>query len=185
MNEFTLTVKNIYQNTFLLTGKINNTDIINNLIEFVKNNKDEKLSYKTNVKGYFSGFKSLVSNQYFIDFLKLIQPQIKIIYPDHFIIRDAWGNILKKNEEVTEHHHGDSSAFCGILYLTDGGPGTYFADYNLTVNEEIGKFVLFSPILKHSVKKTETDLERITIAFNMNQLKSWEKEKITWVNKNS
>jgi len=182
---FELKVKDILLETFILTGKIDNKDIINNLIHFIKNNKDNQLSYKTNVKGHFTGFNSLVENKDFINFLKIIQPQIKIIFQDNFQIQDAWGNICKCNEEVTEHDHGQISAFCGILYLSENGPGTYFKQYDLTINEEIGKYVLFHPKLLHNVKKIENNIERITLAFNMNVIKPWENTiNMKWMNKN-
>jgi hypothetical protein len=182
---FDLKVKNILLETFILTGKINNQNIINNLIHFIKNNKDEKLSYKTNVRGHFTGFDSLVENKDFINFLKEIQPQIKIIFLNNFIIHSAWGNICKFGEEVLEHSHGGTTAFCGILYLSEGGPGTFFKEYDLTIDEEIGKYVLFHPKLLHSVKKIEKDIERITVAFNMFKTNEWmDNSKITWVNKN-
>jgi len=171
---FELKVKELPVETFLLIGKINNLQLINNLINFVKNNKDEKLSYQTKVKAHFTGFKSLIQNTDFINFLTIIQPTIKIIYNRNFIIEDAWGNLCKKNEEVIEHNHESITAFCGILYLTEGGPGTYFKGYDLNIEEEIGKYVLFHPLLLHSVKKIENDIERITVAFNMNKLKSWD-----------
>jgi len=181
---FELKVKEILKETYILTGKINNERLIKNLIDFVKKNKDENLSYKTNVKGDFTGFKSLIQNNEFITFLKNIQENIKVIYRDNFIIQDAWGNICKIGEEVTEHDHGGITGFCGILYLTEGGPGTYFKEYDLLVKEEIGKYVLFHPLLKHSVKKIENDIERITIAFNMGGTKMWEDySQVTWVNK--
>ena len=125
---FELKVKEILKETYILTGKINNEQLIKNLIEVVKKNKDEKLSYKTHVKGHFTGFKSLIQNDDFLNFLKNIQENIKMIYRDNFIIVDAWGNICKIGEEVTEHNHDGISAFCGILYLTEGGPGTYFKE---------------------------------------------------------
>ena len=129
---------------------------------------------KTHVKGNFTGFNALNFNEDFIKFIKLIKEQIKIIYPGNFFIENSWGNICKINEEVTEHDHQGISAFCGILYLTEGGPGTYFRDYNLNIEEKIGRYVLFHPILKHSVKKIEKNLERITVAFNMEEIKKWE-----------
>jgi hypothetical protein len=179
-----LKVKDISLETFIITGKIDNNEIINNLINFIKNTKDTELSYKTHVKGHFTGFKSLVENKDFHNFLKTIQPYIKIIYSQNFRIQDAWGNICKENEEVTEHDHKGVSAFCGILYLSNNGPGTYFKQYDLLINEEIGKFVLFHPLLKHSVKKIDKEIERITVAFNMYDVKDWEDTSNTiWVNK--
>jgi hypothetical protein len=171
---FELKVRDIPIETFLLVGEIKEDKILNNLINFVKENKDESLSYKTNVKGHFTGFDKLTLNEDFINFIKLIQRSIKNIYSGSFSIADAWGNICKNNEEITEHSHKGVSAFCGILYLTEGGPGTYFKDYDLTIEEKKGRYVLFHPMLLHSVKKIENNLERITVAFNMNQIHSWD-----------
>jgi hypothetical protein len=181
---FELKVKEILKKTYILTGKINNEQLIKNLVDFVKKNKDKNLSYKTNVKGHFTGFQSLIRNDDFLTFLKNIQENIKIIYQDNFIIQEAWGNICKIGEEVTEHDHGGITGFCGILYLSEGGPGTYFKEYDLLIKEEIGKYLLFHPSLKHSVKKIENDIERITIAFNINQVREWEDySQSIWVNK--
>jgi hypothetical protein len=182
---YKLITKEIPVDTFILTGKINNKEIINNLINFVKNNKDEELSYKGVVKGHFTGFKSLINNKYFINFLKTIQGNIKIICKNNILITDAWGNLCKINEEVIGHNHENVSGFCGILYLTDNGPGTYFRDYDLLIDEEIGKYVLFHPILWHEVKKITNNIERITIAFNIDQVKFWsDLTNVEWVNKN-
>ena len=181
---FELTVKDIKLETFILTGKIFEEKILNNLISFIKNTKDTKLSYKTHVKGHFTGFNSLIANEDFHLFLKMIQPQIYTIFNKNFVINDAWGNICKKGEEVTEHDH-NGAAFSGILYLSNGGPGTYFRDYDITINEEIGKYVLFHSKLLHSVKKIEEDIERITVAFNMGKVKFWEdSDNYVWINKN-
>lgn len=171
---FELKVKEILKETYILTGKIDDQNIINNLICFIKNNNNNELNYKTNVKGIFTGFKSLIDNEYFHKFLKIIRPTINIIFQKDFIIADAWGNLCKLNEEVTEHDHKSITGFCGILYLTEGGPGTYFKQYDLTINEEVGKYILFHPDLLHSVSKITSDIERMTIAFNMNRISSWE-----------
>jgi hypothetical protein len=182
---FDFKVKDVPIQTYLLTGKIDNKDLINNLIYFIRNNKDEALSYKTSVKAHFTGFKSLVENKDFINFLKIIQPQIKFIFNDNFEISDAWGNLCRYGEEIVEHDHHKNTAFCGILYLSEGGPGTYFKDYDLTVEEEIGKYVLFHPYLIHKVKKIEKDIERITVAFNMNTFfEDYYLKKTKWINQN-
>jgi hypothetical protein len=179
-----LKIKEINLETFILTGQIFDKVIINNLINFCKNNNDKNLYYKTNVKGNFTGFHSLQDNNDFISFLKLIQPQIQLIQKDNFIIQSAWGNFCKKNEEVTEHNHAGINGFCGILYLSEKGPGTYFKDYDILIDEKIGKFILFHPILMHSVKKIEDDIERITVAFNMQTVKPWDElNNAIWVNK--
>jgi hypothetical protein len=82
---FELKVKEITKETYILTSKINDKDIINNLIKSIKECKNSDLNYKTNVKGVFTGFKSLIKNVYFVDFLKIIQPSIRVIYTQNFI----------------------------------------------------------------------------------------------------
>jgi hypothetical protein len=171
---FDLQVKDIKQETFILISKINDEELIKNLIDFVKNNKDEKLSNNTHVKGHFTGFKSLNNNENFIKFINLIRLNILTVYKKHFKVGDAWGNICKINEEVTEHSHWGTTAFCGILYLTNTDHYTYFREYDLKIKDEIGKFVLFHPMLLHSVPKVTTDIERITVAFNMDEIKEWD-----------
>ena len=181
---YDLKVRDITSEVYLLIGEINDQNIISKLIDDVEQNKNDKLSYLTHVKGHFTGFESLILNNNFHDFLKLIQPCIWAVYKHNFIIKEAWGNIITKGEEVTEHSHRTISAFCGILYLTEGGPGTYFKEYDLTIEEKIGRYVLFHPMLKHSVRKIEDNIKRITIAFNMENINPWnEPSKITYINK--
>ena len=182
---FDLKVKEILKETYILTSKIKDKEIINNLIRFIKNYSDLQLSRATHVKGNFTGFDSLIQNLDFINFIKKIQNNIQVVYKDSFKIKDAWANICKKEDEVTEHDHNGTTGFCGILYLTEGGPGTYFKEYDLTVSEEVGKFILFHPFLKHSVSKIKNDIERITVAFNIDEIKIWEnKSNINWIDKN-
>jgi len=160
--------------TFIVTGQFNNLDIIDNLKNKIKEKvKDSSENYKTNVKGLFSGFDSLIEDEDFFKFILSIKKAIKCISNYNFTIKDCWGNILKKNDEVIEHNH-PTTGFSGILYLTENGPGTYFPKYDVTINEKIGRFVLFSPILKHSVKKIEQDIERYTLAFNADKIKDWD-----------
>lgn len=167
-------IKDISVETFIITGQFNDLKIINNLKSKIKEKvKESTLNYKTNVKGFFSGFNSLKEDEDFFKFILSIKKAIKCISNYSFTINDCWGNILKKNDEVVEHDHRKTD-FSGILYLTEDGPGTYFSQYDTTIDEKIGRFVLFSPILKHSVKKIEKDIERYTLAFNANRINDWE-----------
>ena len=182
---FDLKVKEIKKETFILIVKINNQEIIDNLKIAVKNIKDEKWSYKTNVRGHFTGFTSLLNNIDFKKFLILIKKEINIIYKKNFIVINAWGNILKIGDEVLEHNHLGSSAFSGLLYLSDKGPGTYFKQHDLLITEEIGKFVLFDTSLLHSVLKIKDNIERITLSFNCDEAREWDNNSnLEWINKN-
>jgi hypothetical protein len=180
-----LSLKNITIQTFILTGKIEDKNILNNLKNYIKNVEIKNLIKDTHVKGSMTGFKSLIHNEDFHKFITLIREEIKLIYKDNFIIQDVWGNICKKNEKITEHHHNGITAFCGILYLTEGGSGTFFKQYDLLIKEEVGRYVLFHPMLLHSVEDIKDDIERISLAFNMNDVKSWDYDQdIKWINKN-
>ena len=60
------------------------------------------------------------------------------------------------------------------LYLTEGGPGTYFKDFDTTIKEEYGKVVLFDPLLLHQVVPSNLQNTRITMAFNCYEKKPWD-----------
>jgi hypothetical protein len=167
--------KNIELETYILINEINNFDLIDKLILNIREGvKISTVSRKTNVKGEHTDFNYLVTNPNFHKFLKIIQPSIYKIYKQNFIIKNVWGNIYKKNDYADPHTHEDS-AFCGILYCTDGpGPGTYFNQYDLMVSEKKGKFVLFHPKLLHEVRPYIYEEERITIAWNFSAVNNWD-----------
>jgi hypothetical protein len=103
--------------------------------------------------------------------MKLIKNQIFSVYKNKFMIESAWANIYNKDNFAKLHDHKSSSAFSGVLYLTDGpGPGTYFKDYDLTIHEKKGRFCLFHGHLEHEVKKFNYEKDRVTIAFNCVQV---------------
>lgn len=182
MNNFlnlNLKIKTIPVETFIVTGNFEDIETINNLKNKIKEQvKMSTLNYKTNVKGLFTGFESLNEDKDFINFLLSIKRSIRCISDYNFKVRDCWGNILNKGDEVVEHYH-DNDGFSGILYLSENGPGTYFSDYNITIEEKIGRFVLFTPILKHSVKKIENNIERYSLAFNTYKIKGWDNIDLT------
>ena len=170
--------KEIKLDTFILIDKINDQTIVDNLKEDIYKN-DEYFHQNTNVIAKHSKFKFLVNNKNFHDFLKLIKKQIYIIYKKNFVIDEVWANIYNGEDYTKMHAHQGSSAFSGILYLTDGpGPGTYFPEYNLTIEEEAGKFVLFHGHLKHEVKNFKYTKDRLTVAFNFTKIPFLNKETI-------
>jgi hypothetical protein len=163
----------IKRDVFLLEGICKNTKILKSLKNKIKDNTKNLEAGTTNVKAKTTSFIFLRKDPDFITFLKDIRQDINKVYPYDFIVIDAWGNAYEKGQYAVEHTHIGSSAFCGILYLSNNGPGTYFSELDLTVKEKEGKFVLFSPILKHSVNKHKDKKQRITAAFNMDECKPW------------
>ena len=166
---------NIYEKdfllkTFLLVDEVNDEKIINPLLEDVLKN-NIYYHQQTNVIAKHTKFHFLNENENFYNFLKSIKKQIHSIFKSNFIIQDAWANTYNQNDYAKLHHHRSSTAFSGILYLTDGpGPGTYFPDYDLTIHEKKGRFALFHGYLFHEVKKFNYDKDRITIAFNCGEV---------------
>jgi len=162
--------KNIPLDTFILIDEINDDSIIDNLLKDINENK-EYYHRCTNVIGKHTKFNFLNENKNFHNFLKSIKKQIYSIYKENFVIQGAWANTYNKNDYANMHNHKGSTAFSGILYLTDGpGPGTYFPHYDLTVHEKKGRFCLFHGHLQHEVKKFNYTKDRITVAFNFCQV---------------
>jgi hypothetical protein len=162
--------KEIKLDTFILIDEINNNDLIDKLLEFVYKNKEYHHTY-TNVIGKHTKFNFLNNNNFFHLFLKEIKKQINLICKENFIVESSWANIYNKDDHALMHNHLGSTAFSGIIYLTNGpGPGTYFPEYDLTVKEKKGRFVLFHGNLLHEVKKFKYDKDRVTIAFNFTKV---------------
>jgi len=168
--------KQIPLDTFILVDEINDHFIIDNLLKDIYENKN--MYYQpTNVIGKHSDFKFLNENETFHNFLKAIKKQIFLIFKESFILYDSWSNIYNVDCYAKPHTHRGTTAFCGILYLTDGpGPGTYFKDYDLTIYEKKGRFVLFHGHLTHEVKKFDYTKDRVTIAFNCNATHYFDKD---------
>ena len=167
--------KIIERESYIVIGEIDDFNLINTLVEKARSQINQNLE-ETNVKAKRTPFKSLVHEKKFTEFLNKIKPSIQKIYTENFIISDVWANFYSDSEKHYSemHHHNGCTAFCGILYCTDGpGPGTYFKDFDLSISEKKGRFILFDPILFHEVKPYPYEKERITIAFNFNGLKKW------------
>ena len=157
-----------------IEGFLNNIDsryFISKIEEGI--NQENNENYKTNVKGKFTGFDSLVYEPETLEFMRYIEPSISNIYNRIAYVKECWGNIYNNDDHALLHHHQDCSGFSGILYLTEGGPGTYFSDFDITINEEYGKVVLFDPLLLHQVKSSNLKNSRITMGFNCHEKKAW------------
>lgn len=174
---------NLVVPSFILVDEIDsNNPLLNNLIKDVEE-VCKNCTLKTNVVAKRSSFEALVNNNNFHSFLKLIKQSIQKIYKNNFIIQNAWGNIYSTEEDhALMHNHPDATAFSGLLYLTDSpGPGTFFKEANITIEEKKGRFVLFSNLLNHEVKKFKYNTPRITVAFNFSELKDWDNSNIHYV----
>jgi len=168
--------KIVQRDSYISTCFVKNKDLLERIKnKIIDKSNDYSLSYKTNVKAKFTGFKSLTKEPEIFEFITEIKPFIDNIYDRIGIVKDCWGNIYDNDDHAVLHHHIDCTGFCGILYLTEGGPGTYFKDFDITIKEEYGKVVLFDPILLHQVVSSNLQNTRITMAFNCYEHKPWYK----------
>jgi len=174
--EFNLYKKEIKIECDVVECKYHNIQVLNNLRQKVINLCNENLNErnKTNVKAKFSGFNSLRNDKDFLDILNYINPiSKKVFWSDRIVVADAWGNVYENGDFAKCHNHIGTTGFSMIIYLSEGGSGTYFNDIDLNIREEFGKVVLFSPHLFHEVSPSNLDYERITVAANIDRLEEY------------
>lgn len=168
----------IEKNVFLHEGYYCNQDIIENLRAKIKNLcLSNPLKADNSLKNaIMTNWDAFVDDKDFHIFLKEIKEDFLKINLKAFNVFDAWGGWYRKGSEAycEKHDHLGANLCCGVLYLSDHGPGTHFPEINKTVQEKVGKFVLFHPILDHEVKKHIFQDDRYIIAFNMRKLRKGE-----------
>ena len=168
---YKLEVVKIEKWLYLLEYQFKNLSFVNILKKEIDNNVGA-LDYKTNVKGQMTKFDEFVNNEIFTNLLKECLYFSNVLNIKDSRLTEAWGNILKKGGEVQSHSH-NPAIISGILYLTEDGPGTYFSEFNKTVEEKIGKIVFFSGQAMHQVLPFKLNKNRYTIGFNLHEIKGW------------
>jgi len=158
-------------NLFLIEKNLINFNPIN-LIEKINLNISEKTSYTTNVKGKMTDWKFFVKDKEINDIFNQCFDILNWLPIKRSFLESCWGNELNLNEFVKEHDHHMASV-SGLIYLTENGPGTFFNDFNITVEEKIGKILFFSPLAKHSVLPSNLNKSRYTISFNFQALENF------------
>jgi hypothetical protein len=168
--------------TFILIGEYTNWEVLYNLNNKVLDMslKENNLDYKTNVQAKFTGFNSLIDDKNLNTFIQENNVFVEKIFKNQtsYHLESAWGNVYrKKGDHAKLHQHSSCDLFCGIIYFNNSGPGTFFPEYNLTVEEKPGRFVYFHPHVLHEVKPFEYEYNnpRITVAFNVNSKRTWDK----------
>ena len=170
---YKLEVAKIEQWLYLLEYQFKDLSFVDILKKEIDNNVGV-LDYKTNVKGQMTKFDAFVNNELFTNLLRECLHVSNVLNIKNSRLTEAWGNILKKGGEVQAHRH-NPAVISGILYLTEGGPGTHFSEFNKTVEEKIGKIVFFSGSTLHQVLPYTLNKNRYTLAFNLHEIKFWEK----------
>jgi hypothetical protein len=173
--QFILNVAKIETWGFLIEYQFKDLSFVEILKKEIKS-KVGSMDYKTNVKGKMTNFNELVYNKILINLLRECIEVTHVLNLPKSYLKEAWGNILKKGDSVKSHTHRNY-IISGIIYLTEKGPGTYFPQFNKTINEKIGKVVLFNGELIHNVPVYNGNKDRYTIAFNFEEMAPWNESK--------
>jgi hypothetical protein len=159
-------LKSILYNTYIFEGKteIDHLYFIKEIEKGIK--QKENKSYSSHVRSEMTSFKYFLDNLKFNNFLNNIKESFNFhIRNVKMELYEAWGNKIKSGEYVKTHNH-TGVELSGVLYLTNEGEETFFPEYNLKIKPEIGKFIIFEPILSHGVATNKSKDIRYTIAFN-------------------
>ena len=159
---------------------IENENLLQKLENKIRSNIDDKISYEPNVKGRMTHWAAFKHDD---DFKELISEFFnKCSYYDifhgakskdglfHFLINNAWGNILKKGEKVNRHHHLGVD-YASVLYFDNHSP--LYTDAG-KIKTERGLIVTIPSFLFHWVEPLDKDIERYTIAWNWSFTKKWD-----------
>ena len=163
------TVKFIQRQVYVFEGKVN-IDVqyfIQKIEEGIE--KENNLSYKTNVMSKMTSFDYFLKDDKFLKFAEEISPAFE--YHNNNVrvkLEDAWGNKLLPGDCVKPHNHGNVE-ISGVLYLEDKGEKLYFSQLDVKIKPEKGKFVLFDSTLLHGVPTNSSKKPRYSIAFNFRQ----------------
>lgn len=171
MRPIKLYVTNIRKTIFLTEYQFEDTSFVKEFKSLIDKNVGP-YDFKTNVKGRMTPFNCFIKNKTLHKLLDECTRFLKITNCRPTELCEAWGNILDRGNEVKPHDHA-TMEYSALLYLTEGGPGTYFHGFDITIEEKIGKIVFFSSEALHSVKGTTKKQKRYTLALNFVERAEW------------
>ena len=138
--------------------------------------------------GSLSNDQQVLNNPIFENVKKEVYAHLTdyITYCNHNIegvkIVSSWSNVVNKKEHIHSHWH-ENSYISGVIHLTGGSDlvikkpmikqlfkiDTEYKDHEQSefrISAKQGQLVLFPSMLPHTVEHQETDIMRVSIAFN-------------------
>mgnify|MGYP003116248580 CR=1 FL=1 len=156
----------------IIVGYYPYPEMIHNFIIDIKNNLNTEMQNYTNVKGKMTDWNYFLNKDNFNKFLTFIINKHQISHPhlfeyflEKYIVKDAWGNQIQKNDSLDYHAH---SCWHGVLYLTKGCD-LLFPELNLKITPEPGDYYIFPPEILHGFNKCEEENSRYSLIFNLEQ----------------
>jgi|VirMetMinimDraft_7_1064189.scaffolds.fasta_scaffold09176_7 hypothetical protein len=159
-------------NLFLCERQLQGLDV-EYFIDKIKKNINENISYETNVRNKMTNWNCFINDVAIEKIFANMNSLVSILKLPSLKLDNCWGTWSSNYVETYQHKH-TPSMMSGVLYLTEGGPGTFFPQFNINIKEKIGKLVFFHGDTLHMVKKHKLKKDRFLISFNFNELKFWE-----------
>jgi len=142
--------------------------------------KEDEMAQQTNVKATMTTYDKLLNDEEFNKINIKILETLRFIYtlrtphPEDklsFSMVDCWGMRHKKNNYTVNHIHG--TTFSGAFYIKVPSPTEiFFEDFFKSVDLKDNMLLLFPGLTKHSVGKHQGDIDRLSMAFNINIFKN-------------
>jgi len=142
------------------------------LLKRLENKIDQKvgpLNNKTNVRGKMTDWKCFIKDEDFKNFVQIFIRHmhnasfdiVNNVPPLEIIIKDAWGSILNKGDEVWQHIHNDQ--YASVLYFDDYAPLQTSAGQ---FDTKRGLLITIPGKCPHWVDEIKEDFSRKTLVFN-------------------
>tara|TARA_Y100000004_G_scaffold147264_1_gene168376 strand:- start:603 stop:1124 length:522 start_codon:yes stop_codon:yes gene_type:complete len=126
----------------------------------------DNMNFRTNIKGEMTSFKYFIND---FEFHKIYFQLIDYLEIDQNLsnhkLEDAWGLKCDIGSKTLNHDH-DGNIISGVIYFNTHPQLLEFNEINQTVKPEPGKFVIFSPFLKHECKRSMSNETKYGLSFN-------------------
>jgi len=144
--------------------------------EVIKSTEVDKMNYSTNVKAMMTDYGDLLQNSNLIFLQKKILETISISFTlrtphphQEFNLSfcDCWGMKHSKKEHTKQHSHSGQD-WSGAFYVDVPSPvQMFFGDFLDGVELKSNMLVFFTGHIKHLVHASNTELDRLSIGFNI------------------
>tara|TARA_R110000803_G_scaffold210796_1_gene283792 strand:+ start:3247 stop:3825 length:579 start_codon:yes stop_codon:yes gene_type:complete len=176
-------------NESIIIDNFFNPEVDNEILEVLKNYREDKGVLKSNVGGFQSDniMNKIICDNLLQKCVKCITDTYNLKIRTKFELSNLWINKNKKNEFNLPHIHPNAH-FSGVYYLEvskDYGEIIFFREGGLnqlgfhdfidsrdfndsyTIKPQKGMLIIFPSSLRHMVAPHFEDIERISVSFNI------------------
>lgn len=137
---------------------------------------EDEMQKSTNVKASMTSWQKLLKDSDFNNIHVKILEILSNIYtlrtphpdaPITFLYQDSWGMSHQMNDFTVNHIHAPSAFAGGFYFKVPCATEMYFDDYQSSVQLKENMLVLFPALCKHKVSNHTSEVNRISMAFNI------------------